>query len=414
METRLTHCAGLDVHQATVVATVRVPGPNGSRHVETRTFATMTADLLALSDWLQAHGVTHVAMESTGVYWRPIYYVLEEEPRFSLLLINMQHLKHVPGRKTDVKDSEWLAQLLERGLLRSSVVAPPPLRELRDLTRYRKQQIAERTQEINRLHRMLQDAGVKLATVASDVMGVSGRAMLHALVDGTTDPDILAELARGRLRQKLPQLRRALHGRFRPHHTVLVGHMLSKIEFLEEGIAALTAEIDGRLAPFDATLARLDTIPGVDRRSATTILVETTGAMAQFPTAGHLCSWAAICPGLNESGGKRRSGRTRKGNRYLKTALIEAALGAIRAKGTALQARYFRVRRHRGHQKAVLAVAHQILEIAYYVMRDGVTYTELGADYFEKRHRDRTKLRCLHQLEALGYCVTLADPVEAA
>jgi transposase len=372
----------------------------------------MTADLLALRDWLQAVGVTHVAMESTGVYWRPIYFVLEDE--FRLLLINMQHLKHVPGRKTDVKDSEWLAQLLEWGLLRSSLVPPPPIRELRDLTRYRKQQIAERTQEINRLHRMLQDAGVKLATVASDVMGVSGRAMLQALVAGTTDPDALAELARGRLRQKLPLLRRALHGRFRAHHALLVGHMLSKIEFLEEGIATLTTEIDAHLAPFEAMLARLDTIPGVDRRSATTILAETSGDMSHFPTAGHLCSWAAVCPGLNESGGKRRSGRTRKGNRYLRTALIEAALGATRAKGTALQARYFRVRRHRGHQKAVLAVAHQILEIAYFVMRDGVTYHELGADYFDRRDRERTKLRCLRQLQVLGYHVTLDDPSVAA
>jgi transposase len=412
MEPVITHGAGLDVHQATVVATVRVPGPDSGRLVETRTFATMTPDLLALREWLQAHGVTHVAMESTGVYWRPIYYVLEDA--FRLLLINLQHLKHVPGRKTDVKDSEWLAQLLECGLLRSSLVPPPPLRELRDLTRYRKHQIAERTQEINRLHRMLQDAGVKLASVMSDVMGVSGRAMVQALVAGTTDPEALAELARGRLRQKLPLLRRALQGRFQRHHALLVGHMLSKIEFLEEAIATLTTEIDERLAPFEATLARLDTIPGVDRRSATSILVETTGEMTHFPSAGHLCSWATVCPGQDESAGKRRSGRTRKGNRYLKAALVEAALGAIRAQDTALQARYFRVRRHRGHKKAVLAVAHQILEIAYYVMRDDVTYAELGADYFDRRNRERTKLRCLRQLELLGYRVTLDDPSVAA
>jgi transposase len=412
MELMITHGAGLDVHQATVVATVRVPSAAGGRHVETRTFGTMTSDLLTLREWLQAHGVTHVAMESTGVYWRPIYYLLEDG--FTLLLINMQHLTHVPGRKTDVKDSEWLAQLLECGLLRSSLVPPPPIRELRDLTRYRKQQIAERTQEVNRLHRMLQDAGVKLTSVVSDVMGVSGRAMLQALVAGGTDPEAMAELARGRLRQKLPLLRRALEGRFRRHHAVLVGQMLSKIEFLEDLIATLTAEIDERLAPFEATLARLDTIPGVDRRSATTILVETAGDMTRFPTAGHLCSWATVCPGLDESAGKRRSGRTRHGNRYLKAALVEAALGAMRAKDTALQARYFRVRRHRGHKKAVLAVAHQILEIAYYVMRDDTTYTELGAAYFDRRNQERTKLRCLRQLEALGYRVTLADPSVAA
>jgi transposase len=408
----LSHVAGLDVHQATVVATVRVPGPDGTRQAVTGTFATMTSDLLALRDWLQAYGVTHVAMESTGVYWRPIYYVLEDG--FTLLLINMQHLKHVPGRKTDVKDSAWLAQLLECGLLRASLVPPPPIRDLRDLTRYRKHQIAERTQEINRLHRILQDAGIKLASVVSDLMGVSGRAMLQALVAGTTDPAVVADLARGRLRQKLPQLRQALQGRFRPHHALLVGHMLTKIEFLEEAVGALTAEIDARLAPFAQTLAQLDTIPGVDRRTATTIFVETGGDMSRFPSAGHLCSWGTVCPGQDESAGKRRSGRTRKGNRYLKAALVEAALGATRAQGTALRARYFRVRRHRGHPKAVLAVAHQILETAYYVMRDGRTYQELGADYFDRRDRERTKLRCLRQLETLGYNVTLADPSVAA
>lgn len=414
MDAVISRCAGLDVHQQTVVATVRVPAATGGRHVETQTFGTMTPDLMALRDWLQAQGVTHVAMESTGVYWRPIYYLLEADARVTLLLINLQHLAHVPGRKTDVQDSAWIAQLLEAGLLRSSLVPPPPLRDLRELTRYRKHQIEERTQEVNRLHRLLEDAGVKLASVASDVMGASGRAMLAAVVEGTADPDVLADLAKGRLRQKLPQLRRALSGRVRRHHTILLAHMLSKIEFLEEGIAALTTEIDALLVPFASPLAALDTIPGVDRRTATTIVVETTGDMAHFPSAAHLCSWAAICPGSHESAGKRQSGRTRKGNRYLKTALIEAALAATRAKGTALQARYFRVRRHRGHHKAVLAVAHQILEIAYYVMRDGVTYTELGADYFTRRDRTRTKDRCLRQLQTLGFEVTIVDPTLAA
>jgi transposase len=397
----------LDVHQATVVATVRVPSPTGTRHVETQTFSTMTADLLALRDWLQAYGVTTVALESTGVYWRPVYYTLEDA--FALLLVNMQHLSHVPGRKTDVSDSEWLAQLLECGLLRSSLVPPPAIRELRDLTRYRKHQIAERTQEINRLHAVLQDAGVKLTSVLTNLMGVSGRAMLHALVAGTTDPVVLAELARGRLRSKLPALRQALQGRFRAHHALLVSHILSKVEYLEDLIAALTADIDERLVPFEPTLARLDTIPGVNRRVATTILVETGGDMTRFATAGHLCSWATICPGHHESAGKRRSGKTRKGNRYLKAALVEAGLAASRATGTALQARGRRVRRHAGTKKAVLAVGHQILEIAYYVMRDGTSYRELGPDYFTQRDRDRTTRRCLKQLEALGYHVTLTE-----
>jgi transposase len=392
------------VHQATVVATVRMPGPRG-RESLTATFGTMVPDLLALREWLQAYGVTHVALESTGVYWKPVYYVLEDA--FTLLLINMQELKHVPGKKTDVKDSEWLAQLLECGLLRPSFVPPPPIRELRDLTRYRVQQVRDRTQEVNRLCKVLEDTGLKLTSVMTDVMGVSGRAMLTALVEGTTDPAVLAELARGRLRKKLPELRRALQGRFRRHHAFLLEQILAKIDFLEDTIARLNAELDARLVPFAAMLARLDTIPGIDRIGAISLIAETGGDMSRFPTAGHLCSWAAMCPGQNESAGKRRSGKTRKGNRYLRATLIQAGLGAIHSKGTALQARYHRVKRHRGHKKAVVAVGHQILEIAYYVMRDGVTYEELGADYFDRRHAERAVRRHQRQLEALGYKVTI-------
>ena len=404
MDVVVERVAGLDVHQATVVATVRVPGPGGRQSI-TETFGTMVADLLALREWLQAHGVTQVALESTGVYWKPVYYVLEDA--FTLLLINMQDLKHLPGRKTDVKDSEWLAQLLEVGLLRASFVPPPPIRELRDLTRYRVQQVRDRAQEVNRLCKVLEDAGLKLTSVVTDVMGASGRAMLNALVEGTTDPTVLAELARGRLRKKLPALRRALQGRFRRHHAFLVEQILAKIDFLEETIARLNAEIDARLVPFEPMLARLDTIPGIDRIGAISIVAETGGDMSRFPTAGHLCSWGAMCPGHNESAGKRRSGKTRKGNKYLRATLIQAGLGAIHSKGTALQARYHRVKRHRGHKKAVVAVGHQILEIAYYVMRDGVTYDELGGDYFDRRHAERAVRRYQRQLEALGYRVTL-------
>jgi transposase len=396
--------AGLDVHQATVVATVRVPG-EGGRQMVTETFGTTTPDLLALRDWLRAYGVTHVALESTGVYWKPVYYVLEDT--FTLLLINMRDLKRVPGRKTDVKDSEWLAQLLEWGLLRSSFVPPPPIRELRDLTRYRVQQTQDRSREVNRLCKVLEDAGLKLTSVLSDVMGASGRAMLTALVSGTTDAAVLAELARGRLRKKLPDLRRALQGRFRAHHAFLLEQIMAKIDFLDETLDRVTAEIDRRLLPFEPMVADLDTIPGLDRIGAITLIAETGGDMTRFPTAGHLCSWGAMCPGLNESGGKRRSGKTRKGNRYLRRALIQAGLGAMRTNGSALQARYHRVKRHRGHKKAVVAVGHQILEIAYYVMRDHVPYHELGADYFDRRHTERTVRRHLHQLEALGYTVTI-------
>ena len=405
MELLIARGAGLDVHQATVVATVRMPDAAGGRRSVTETFGTMTPDLLALREWLQAYGVTHVALESTGVYWKPVYYVLEDA--FTLLLINMQALKRVPGRKTDVRDSEWLAQLLECGLLQASFVPPPPIRELRDLTRYRVQQVRDRAQEVNRLCKVLEDAGVKLTSVATDVMGASGRAMVRALVAGTTDPVVLADLARGRLRQKLPLLQRALQGRFRPHHAFLIEQIFAKIDFLDETLDRLTAEIDRRVSPFEPLLTRLDTIPGVDRIGAISIVAETGGEMSRFPSAAHLCSWGAMCPGQNESGGKRHSGKTRNGNRYLRATLIQAALGATHKKRSALQARYHRVKRQRGHKKAVVAVGHQILEIAYYVMRDTVSYDELGADYFDRRHAERAVRRHVRQLEALGFHVTI-------
>lgn len=405
MDVLIERCAGLDVHQATVVATARVPDGTGGRRMVTETFGTMTPDLWALREWLQAYGVTHVALESTGVYWKPVYYVLEDA--FTLLLINMQDLKRVPGRKTDVRDSEWLAQLLECGLLRPSFVPPPAIRELRDLTRYRVQQVRDRAQEVNRLYKVLEDSGLKLTSVITDVMGVSGRAMLAALIEGTTDPAVLADLARGKLRKKLPALQRALQGRFRGHHAFLIEQSLAKVDFLDETIDRVTAAIDERLVPFEPMLAALDTIPGIDRIGAISIVAETGGDMRRFPTAGHLCSWGAMCPGQNESAGKRRSGKTRKGNKYLRATLIQAGLGAIHSKGTALQARYHRVKRHRGHKKAVVAVGHQILEIAYFIMRDAVTYDELGADYFDRRHAERAVRRHVRHLEALGYRVTI-------
>ena len=282
MDTVHTRVAGLDIHQATVVATIRVPGPGGGRLQQTETFGTMTADLLALRDWLQASGVTHVAMESTGVYWKPVYYVLEEA--FTLLVVDLQQLKLVPGRKSDVQDSAWEAQLLEWGLLRASFVPPPPIRELRDLTRYQSQQVQDRAREVNRLCKVLEDAGIKLSTVVSDVMGASGRAMVTALAGGTTDPAVLAELGRGRLRTKLPALREALRGRFKRHHGFLVEQILAKIDFLDETIARLTAQIEERVRPFDATLTNLCTIPGIERRSAIKVVAETGGDMRQFPT----------------------------------------------------------------------------------------------------------------------------------
>jgi transposase len=405
MELLFSHCAGLDVHKELVLASVRVPGAGGRRVVVTERFGTMTADLIALREWLQAYGVTQVALESTGVYWKPIYYVLEDG--FALWLVNMREVKHLPGRKTDVQDSEWLAQLLECGLLKKSLVPPPPIRELRDLTRYRVQQTRERSREVNRLQKVLEDAGVKLTSVLTDVMGVSGRAMVEGLVAGTTDPQVLADLARGQLRKKLPALQRALVGQLRPIHAFLLAQILAKIDYLDEAVERLTAEIDRRVAPFEPLLTALDTIPGINRIGAVSLVAETGGDMSRFPSAAHLCSWAAMCPGHDESAGKRRSGHTRKANPYLRTALVQAGTAAARKKNSALRALYARLKGRRGHKRAVIAVGHQILEIAYYVMRDGITYRELGPDYFQRRDRERTVRRHIKQLEALGYVVTV-------
>ena len=406
MDQMIERCCGLDVHKKTVAAGVRVPGAGGTREQYIRTFGTATADLLALRDWLEAHGVTHVAMESTGVYWKPIFYVLED--RFTCLLANAAHIARVPGRKTDVQDCGWIAQLLEHGLIRGSFVPPAPIRELRDLTRYRKALIQDRTREANRLHKALEDAGIKLASVASDVLGVSGRAMLQALVEGTTDPEILAELARGTLRRKLPALRQALAGRFRSHHATLVTHHLAHLDYLDETIDALSAHIEAVLAPFAQEVARLDAITGVGRRAAEVILAEIGVDMRVFPTAAHCPSWARLCPGNHESAGKHKPARTGQGNRWLRATLTEAALAAARASNSAFAARYRRIMRHRGHKKAVIAVAHAILITAYHVLSRGTEYREAGAGYYDARHAERVRQRAIHTLERQGYCVTLA------
>jgi transposase len=405
MERLIERGAGLDVHRDTVAACVRVPGPNGQRRQEIQTFGTTAAELLALRDWLQAHGVTHVAMESTGVYWKPVFYVLEEA--FTCLLVNAAHIKQVPGRKTDVQDCAWIAQCLEHGLLRGSFVPPAPIRELRDLTRHRQVLLQERTRAANRLHKLLQDAGIKLASVATDILGVSGRAMLEALVQGTTDPAVLADLARGKLRKKLPALRQALAGRFRPHHAFLVGQLLGHLDYLDDTIAAVSEEVDDRLAPFAQDLAQLDTIPGINKRTAEVIIAELGVDMSVFPSEHHLASWAGLCPGNNESAGKHKSGKTRKGDRWLRTALTEAALAATHTKNSALGARYRRVMRHRGHHKAVVAVAHAMLRIIYHMLAEGTAYREPGPDYYDRRHQQRVTRRAIQLLERLGYRVTL-------
>jgi transposase len=358
-----------------------------------------------LRDWLEAHDVTHIAMESTGVYWKAIYYVLEE--RFTCLLVNPAHVKRGPGRKTDIQDCVWIAQLLEHGLLRGSFVPPAPIRELRDLTRYRKALIQDRTREANRLHKLLEDAGIKLASVATDILGVSGRAMLEALVRGTTDPDVLAELARGKLRSKLAALRQALTGRFRPHHAFLASQLLAHLDYVDEAIAGLSQRIEEVIAPFADELARLDTIHGVARRTAEVLIAELGVDMTHFPSDRHLASWAGLCPGNNESAGKHKSGKTRRGNRWLRAALTEAALAAIRTPNSAFTARYRRIMRHRGHKKAVLAVAHAMLVTAYHLLARRTTYQELGANYFDRRHAERVARRAVALLEQQGYRVTL-------
>ena len=350
MDRFIERCAGLDVHKASVKACVRVPDGHGGRRSETRTFRTTTAGLVLLGDWLASHQVQVVGMESTGVFWKPVYYLLEDD--VECWLLNAQHLKNVPGRKTDVADAAWIAQLVEHGLVRPSFVPPRPIRELRELTRYRKALIYERTRETQRLHKVLEDAGIKLGCVASDVLGVSGRAMLEALVGGTTDPEVLADLARGSLRNKLPALREALQGRVARHHRLLVAELLAHLDYLDEAIRRLSGEVAQMVAPFSPLLALLCTIPGVDRRTAEVILAEIGVDMTRFPTAGHLASWAGLCPGNNESAGKHFSGKTRKGSRWLRTTLSQAANAAARSNGTYLAAHYARIKGRRGHKRA--------------------------------------------------------------
>jgi transposase len=408
-------CAGLDIHKESIVACVRVPGTDGQRCQQTRSFGTTTQELLVLLDWLRSYGVTLVGMESTGVYWRPIYYLLEDH--MECWLLNAQHLRNVPGRKTDVKDAEWICQLVEHGLVRASFVPPREIRELRDLVRYRKAQIEERTRETQRLEKTLQDAGIKLSSVASKVLGVSGRLMLDALISGTHDPELLADLAKGKLRLKLPALKQALEGRFTGHHALIVSRQLAHIDFLDEAIAELSVRVDEVIAPFASKVALLDTIPGVDKRTAELLIAEIGADMTVFPTHRHLASWAGMCPGQNESAGKSKSGKTRKGSKWLRAGLTEAAKASSRTKGTYLSAQYQRLRGRRGHQKATIATGHSILVAAWHILSKDIPYQDLGDDYFIKRqtqHAERYRNRLIHQLEKLGHKVTLEPPPQAA
>lgn len=394
-------CCGLDVHKKTVVASVITPGGQ-----ETRTFGTTTGRLNDLAAWLLEQQVSPVAMESTGVYWEPIYNVLETYP-FELLVVNARHVKAVPGRKTDVKDAEWIADLLRHGLLRPSFIPNRKQRELRELTRHRQALVQDRSQVIQRIQKVLEGANIKLSSVASNVVGLSGRAILDALVGGETDPSVLAALAQGRLHAERPALEEALLGVVGPHQRLLLESELRQLDFLSGEIECLDVEVQRRTAPFEEALARLDTIPGVGRRTAEVLAAEVGMDMTRFPTALHLSSWARVCPGNNESGGKRKSGSTGRGNRWLRPALVEAARAAGRTRGTYLSAQYQRLAVRRGAKRAALAVAHSILVIAYRLLKDGTTYRDLGPNYFDERHAPDVVHRAVQRITNLGYTVTL-------
>jgi transposase len=413
MEILYARCCGLDIHKRTVVACLFVPGAEGTPNKQIRTFGTMTNDLLALSEWLAAAECTQVAMESTGVFWKPIYNLLEGS--FAVLVVNAQHVKAVPGRKTDVRDAEWIADLLRHGLLRASFIPDRPQRELRDLTRYRTTLVHDRANEVNRLQKVLEGANIKLSSVATDILGKSGRDILEALVAGTTESVALAQLARGRLREKIPQLEQALAGQFSAHHRFLIAQQLAHIDFLDASLERLSAEIAERVRPFDAARERIQTIPGVGRRTAEVLLAEIGTDLTRFPSAGHLASWAGLCPGNDESAGKRRSGRTRKGSPWLRTALVEAAQAAARTKDTYLATQYRRLAARRGAKRAVVAVAHTILVMVYVLLtREQESYHDLGSHYFDERDRNVVQRRLVRRLEALGFTVSLEPTIPAA
>lgn len=397
--------AGLDVHKKTVVAAVIIQKADGSGHEETHSFGTMTEDLLQLSDWLLMQGVTHVAMESTAEYWKPVFNILENN--FTVILVNAQHLSKVPGRKTDQRDAEWIAELLQYGLLKPSFIPPVAQRELRELTRFRATFVRERATLINRLQKVLESANIKLASVATDVLGISGRAILNALIENQTSPEQMAQLAKGRLREKREALIKALDGRVKAHHRFLLTELLCQIDSLEETIARFDQEIRDYCRPFEAAVALLDTIPGVARATAEAIVAEIGTDMSRFPSADHLAAWAGVAPGNNESAGKRRSGKTRQGNKALGAALNQAAHGAAHTRNTYLAAQYQRLAARRGKKKAIVAVMHSILVIAYHLIQRKEPYRELGGNYFDQRNSEVMAQRLLKRLERLGFEVSI-------
>jgi transposase len=405
MELQIQRGCGLDVHQATVVACLLVVLANGKVKKQIRSFGTTTRELVALRNWLEAEGCTHVGMESTGVYWKPVYAILEGA--FELTVANAQHIKNVPGRKTDVKDAEWIADLLLHGLLKASFVPPKPIRELRDLTRYRRKLVESRSAERNRLQKVLETANIKLASVASDVFGVSGVQMLEALAEGQATPAEMAEMAKGRLRGKIPQLEPALEGRMEEHHRYLLKLQLRRMRDLDKDLAELEARIQEKLQPYRKQLELLMEIPGVDWTLAAVIIAELGVDMKVFGSAGNAAKWAGICPGNHESAGKRRKVHVSQGNVHLKTALVEAAQAATRAKGTYLRDKFYRVKARRGAKRAVVTVGHKILVAAFHMLSEQVNYNDLGDLYLDKLNQQHLTRNLVHRLERLGYRVSL-------
>jgi transposase len=399
--------AGLDVHRDTVAVCVRTPGPRGGVHTEKARFDTTTGGLGGLAGWLAEREVALAAMEATGVYWKPVYYALED--RFELWLCNAHHVKNVPGRKTDMSDAEWLADVAAHGMVRPSFVPPLPVRELRELTRHRKNQIDVRAAEIARLEKVLQDAGIKLTSVASKVLTQSGRAMIEALIAGQRDPQALAELAKGKLRPKIPQLTVALCGHFGAHHAVVAARILAHLDFLDTTITELDAQIAARVdADYQPAVRLLLDVPGIDRRSAEVIIAETGADMSRFPSPAHLASWAGLCPGNHESAGKRRRVATTPGNQWLRRALIESARAAARTRGSYFAAQYRQIARRRGPNKAAVAVAHSLLDVIWHMLTTGEVFADLGEDYFTCRHdKEHQARRLVTLLQKLGYTVQL-------
>ncbi|QCX82722.1 Transposase IS116/IS110/IS902 family protein (plasmid) [Streptomyces sp. YIM 121038] len=406
MDVVYERCAGIDISKADVKVCIRVPGAGRRRRGEVRTFTSMTSGLLAMRDWLLAEGVTVVGMEATGIYWKPVFYLLEHD--MECWLLNARHMKAVPGRKTDVKDAEWIAKLVEHGLVRPSFVPPEPIRQLRDLTRYRTEVIRERTREAQRLEKLLEDAGIKLSCVVSDILGVSGRAMLEALIAGERDPRVLADLAKRRLRLKIPDLIEALTGRFGDHHAFLARAMLDRIDAATAMEARLSTHIGTALEPMRRSVQLLATIPGVSTRAAEVILAEIGTDMSRFASAEHLASWAGVCPGNHESAGRQPTGRTRHGDPWLKAALGQAAMAAARTKNTYLAARYRRLVARRGKRRAVVALEHSLLIAVWHMLTGDVPHQDLGGDYFlERTGKTRATRRLVSQLNQLGYQVSL-------